>query len=262
MSNAFAGCVLLSSVRLSYPALTTPRAPKGSVPGVVPAYSGDFILSPQDPKYAEFEKLANTVAQAKWGQHYPNIIKAIYGDKDRRCFGRGEEKVNSTTYAVSDGYAGMVWITGRKKADKGAPQMIGPNNEDLGSDPTSLAWQTEARKMYGGCYVDVVVKPWVYDNTFGKGIGADLIAMKWVADGQPFGEAIRDASAMFGSSPQVAPPMFGAPPQAAPGMAPPGFQVPGAPQMPGMPFPGVQAPPMAAPQFAPPQQAPMRSPWG
>ena len=251
MSNAnpFPGCVLFNRARLSYPAIAAPRAPKGSSPGVVPSYSGDFILNPQDPKYTEFVNLCNQLAQAKWGTHYPNIIKAIYADKDRRCFGQGEEKINGTTYAVSDGYAGMVWVKGSKKSDKGMPQMIGADNN--GIDPNNtLEWANEARKLYGGCYVNVVLKPWVYDNTFGKGFGCDLIAIQFAADGAPFGEAVRDASAMFAGQ-QVAQPSLGAPafqpPQAPAAPAWPAPQVPG---MPAMPFPAAQAP------AAPP------SPWG
>lgn len=268
-ANKFPGCVLFSRVRLSFPALVTPRSPKGSPTGVVPSYSADFITDPKDPKYAEFVNLCNQLAQTKWGQHYPNIINAIYKDKDRRCFGQGEEKIDGTTYAVYDGYAGQVWVKGSKKSDKGAPQMVGPNNEDLGTDSSSLAWANEARKMYGGCYVDVVLKPWVYDNTFGKGFGADLIAIKWVADGVPFGEAIRDASAMFNGSPVAAPPALGAPqfpPLAAPGFAPPSPAFPAPPQFSAPAFPPVQQPPMAAPGFAPPPQfppvaQPLKMPW-
>lgn len=252
MSNAnpFPGCVLFSRVRLSFPALVTPRAPKGSVAGVVPSYSADFITAANDPKYNEFVAVCNQLAQAKWGQHYPNIIKAIYGDKDRRCFGQGEEKIDGTTYAVYDGYAGNVWVKGSKKSDKGKPQMIGADNRGIDPNDT-MAWDNEARKMYGGCYVDVVLKPWVYDNTFGKGFGADLIAIKFVADGVPFGEAIRDASAMFAGSTSVQPAL------GAPGFAPPAM--PGAPgfappPMPGAPVPQQQAWPQ--PQVQPAVQMP------
>ena len=241
MSNAnpYAGCVLFTNVRLSYPALITPRAPKGSASTVVPSYSADFITTPNDPRYIEFVNLCNEKAQAKWGQHYPNIIAAIYKDKGRRCFGQGEEKINTTTYAVSDGYAGMVWVKGSKKSDKGLPQMIGADNIGVVStnpDGTpSLAWMNEARKLYGGCYVNVVLQPWVYDNTFGKGFVADLVAIQFAADGVPFGETIRDASAMFQGM-QVAPPALG-----APGMQPP--PMPGAPGLAPPPMPGQPYPP-------------------
>lgn len=256
-TNPYAGCVLFTRVRLSFPNLVQPRVPKGSAPGATPKYSADFITTPNDPKYIEFVNLCNQVAQAKWGQHYPNIVKAIYADKDRRCFGQGEEKIDGTTYKVLDGYGGgMVWFKGSKNADKGKPQMIGPDNQGIDPLNDSLLWENEARKMYGGCYVNVVLKPWVYDNTFGKGIGADLVAIQFAADGVPFGEGIRDASAMFQGM-QTAQPALAAPPMPgmAPGFAPP--PMPGAPlPQPGWPQPqvqpGVQMPPMPFPAAQPP----------
>ena len=259
MSN-FDGVVFLSRVRLSFPNLAVARAPQGSDKM---KYSADFILAPNDPNYAKFVELATRAAQAKWPQHHAAILQAIYGDRKRRCFGNGAEKTDSTTYQVLNGYEGAVYISASRNQDKGMPQMIGADNQAI--DATNvLACQNEARRMYGGCYVNAVVKPWIYDNAFGKGIGGDLIAVQFCADGAPFGEGITDASAMFAGA-QVAAPAWGAP--AAPGTPAPGWPVPGAPAMPAAPFPGVQAPPMAAPMFTMPGAAPAfpaapKSPWG
>lgn len=230
MSN-FNGCVFLSKVRLSFPNLAVPRAPQGSDKL---KYSADFILTPNDPNYKKFVDLAIATAQAKWPQHHAAILQAIYADRKRRCFGAGSEKVDTTTYKVLNGYENMVYISAARQSDKGMPQMIGPDNQ--GIDPNNtLACQNEARKMYGGCYVNAVVKPWIYDNQWGKGISADLVAVQFAADGEPFGEGVTDASAMFAGQ---------APAAAAP-WSPPG--VPGAP------------PAMPAPPFAPP--AAPTPPW-
>lgn len=270
MSQNFDGCVFLSRVRLSFPNLAVPRAPQGSDKM---KYSADFILLPNDPNYKKFVDLALAAAQKQWPQHHATIIQAIYNDRKRRCFGGGNEKMDTTTYKVLNGYEGMVWIGAARNADKGMPQMIDGNNQ--GIDPTNtLACQNEARRMYGGCYVNAVIKPWIYDNQWGKGISADLVAVQFAADGEPFGEGITDASAMFAGQ-QVAPQMPGAAPAWAPPGAAPAAPAWQQPTMPGMPFPGVQAPPTmpaapfpmpgAAPAaFVPPgmpQQAP-KTPWG
>lgn len=251
MSNQFEGCVFLSRVRLSFPNLAVPRAPQGSDKK---KYSADFILDPNDPNYKKFIDIALGLAQAKWPQHYQAIVQAIYGERKKRCFGQGSEKIDQTTYKVLNGYDGMVFISASRNEDRGMPQMIGPDNQAI--DATNvLACQNEARKMYGGCYVNAVVKPWVYDNQFGKGFGADLIAIQFAADGAPFGEGITDASAMFAGA-QVAPPMPGAAPMGAPAMpgTPPGGWA--APTMPGAPFPGVQQPAMPQAPFPMPGAAP------
>lgn len=265
MSQQFDGVVFLSRVRLSFPHLAVARAPQGSDKK---KYSADLILLPTDPMYKKFVDLAMAAAQAKWPQHHAAILQSIWGDRKRRCFGQGSEKIDTTTYKVLNGYEGMVFISAARQEEKGMPQIIGSDNQAI-TNP--LEAQNEARRMYGGCYVNAVVKPWIYDNNFGKGIGGDLIAIQFAGDGAPFGEGITDASAMFAGA-QVAPPMPGAAPMGAPGMpgTPPGGWA--APTMPGAPFPGVQQPAMpqapfpmpgAAPAAFPgmPQPAPQPMPW-
>jgi len=261
MSNQYDGCVFLKNVRLSFPSLTAPRAPQGSDKK---KYSADFILTPQDPNFDKFVGIALGLAQKKWPQHYQQIVNVIYANRKSRCFGNGDEKLDGVTYKVLIGYEGMKYLSASRNEEKGMPQMIGPDNK--GIDPTNLlACRNEAGKMYGGCYVNAVVKPWVYDNAFGKGISADLVAIQFNADGEPFGAGVTNAEGLFEDI-QVAQPALGAaspqfPPLAAPGFAPPAPQFPAPPQMPGAVFPPVQHPPMVAPQFAPPVvQAPQWPP--
>lgn len=48
--------------------------------------------------------------------------------------------------------------------------------------------------FYGGCIVSILINPWVQDNKYGKRINANLRAVKFVADGTPFGEGRIDDS--------------------------------------------------------------------
>lgn len=43
-------------------------------------------------------------------------------------------------------------------------------------------------KPYAGCYVNVSVRLWVQDNDFGKRVNAALRAVRFVRDGETFGE--------------------------------------------------------------------------
>lgn len=239
MSNQYDGCVFLKNVRLSFPNLTAPRAPQGSDKK---KYSADFILTPNDPNFDKFVQIALGLAQKKWPAHYQAIINVIYADRKSRCFGDGSEKMNTQTYKTLNGYEGMKYLSASRSEEKGMPQMIGPDNK--GIDPTNLLQcRAEAAKMYGGCYVNAVVKPWTYDNQFGKGISADLVAIQFAGDGEPFGAGVTNAEGLFEGG-QVAQPALG-----------------GAPA-----FPPVQQPAMAAPTFAPPPQfppagQPLKLPW-
>lgn len=45
-----------------------------------------------------------------------------------------------------------------------------------------------ADMLYGGCYVNILIRPWFQDNEFGKRVNAGLIGVQFVRDGEPFGE--------------------------------------------------------------------------
>ena len=40
--------------------------------------------------------------------------------------------------------------------------------------------------VYAGCYVNVLIRPWVQNNKFGKRINANLLAVQFVKDGERF----------------------------------------------------------------------------
>lgn len=42
--------------------------------------------------------------------------------------------------------------------------------------------------IYPGCYVDIIIRPWFQDNSYGKRINANLLSVKFRADGEQFGE--------------------------------------------------------------------------
>ena len=115
-----------------------------------------------------------------------------------------------------DGYAGNMFISAGRDQQ---PQMIQADGSPI--DPANtMAYQQLARKLYGGCRVNVAVKPWIQENTHGRGVRCDLIAIQFAADDVAFGEGAVDASNMFGA-------VAGAP--AAPGFAPAAAAMPAAP---------------------------------
>ncbi len=82
-------------------------------------------------------------------------------------------------------------------------------------------------KMYGGCRVNVAIKPWLQENKHGRGIRADLVAVQFAGDDKAFGEGAVDASGMFGAVAGAAAPA-------------PSFLQPAAAQMPLPPFMSAQ----------------------
>jgi hypothetical protein len=188
--------ILLSNVRLSFPHLAEPQRQVNESNGKERiSYNCEFIM-PQD--HAGFQKFMATyaaMALEKWKEHAQTVMGMIQSDRKLRCFGRGEEKVNKKTFQPYDGYAGHAFITAGRDS---APQMIQADGQPI--DPANtMAYQMLARKMYGGCRVNAAVKPWLQENSYGRGVRCDLIAVQFAGDDAAFGEGAVDASKLFGS---------------------------------------------------------------
>lgn len=195
--------IYLSNVRLSFPNLVEPQKSVNSQGKERISYNCEFIMGADHPGFANFTQKYGELVQAKWKEHANTVMQMIQNDRKLRCFGRGEEKVNQKTFQVYDGYPGMVFISA---GNKNPPQMIQADGAPV--DPlNTMAYQALARKLYGGCYVNAAVKPWLQENTHGRGIRCDLVAVQFLKDGPAFGEGVVDASGMFGTvdTPAAAP---------------------------------------------------------
>ena len=208
--------IFLSNVRLSFPHLAEPQrkvSPETGKERV--SYSGDFIMAPDHPGFKQFMAKVNEMALAKWKEHAGTVMGIINADRKLRCYGDGGQKVNSKTFQTYDGYAGQVFITAGRDQP---PQIIQPDGTPV--DPTnSMAYQALTRNMYGGCRVNVAVKPWLQENKHGRGVRCDLVAVQFAGDDKAFGEGAVDASGMFGAvaaAAPAAPSFFGAAPAAMP----------------------------------------------
>jgi len=220
MSNEI---IFLSDVRISFPNIATPQVKQvtdertGQVKTRT-SYNAEFLMPMDHPGFAQFFKQYQALATAKWAENAAVVMQRIQSDRKARCFGQGEEKVNSKTFKPYEGYPGMVYLTAGRDT---MPQIIKPDGSPVDPSNTMEA-QALARKIYGGCRVNAAVRPWVQDNPFGRGIRLDIIAIQFLRDDTAFGEGAADASGLFGavsSAPSV-----------------PGFMAAPAPQMPAAPF--------------------------
>ena len=191
--------VYFSNVRCIYPNLTeafvSTKYPNS------PATFGIhlFDLKNDDPALADFMKKFADLAQAQWKQNVPQVMQKINGDVSSRCFGQGNEKVDQTTFQVNPAFANTgIWINAKAKQ---RPQMIRP-------DATPAANEIEAvdlaRKIYSGCRVNAVVRPWLRINN--PGVSCDLIAIQFAGDDTPIeGKSNKDFSSFFQAQAPAAP---------------------------------------------------------
>lgn len=62
------------------------------------------------------------------------------------------------------------------------------------ADKNEVDKEDIAELVYGGCYIDILINPWVQNNSYGKRINANLRTVKFRKDGEPFGQGRVDDS--------------------------------------------------------------------
>lgn len=188
--------ILVSKARLSFPHLTEPQRQVIETTGKERVSYNCELLMPQDhPAFVKFMQVYANMALEKWKEHAQATMNMIQNERKLRCFGRGEEKVNKKTFQPYEGYAGMVYITTGRDTP---PQIIQADGTPIDPNNT-MAYQQLTRKMYGGCWVNAAIKPWLQENKYGRGVRCDLVAIQFAADDKAFGEGAVDASNLFGA---------------------------------------------------------------
>ena len=208
--------IYLSNVRVSFPQLVEPKKTTNEKGEVRTAWSADFILPSDSQQYKQVMQQYMTLANEKWKERAQTIMQMIQADRKSRCYGNGAEKVNKTTLLPYDGYEGNAYVSAISNRQ---PQMIQPNGQPVDAS-NSMAYQAIARGIYGGCYVNAAIRLWLQENTHGRGVRCDLVAVQFSKDGDAFGGGGADVTGMFGAvaAPSAAPVHAAMPAAPFPGM--------------------------------------------
>lgn len=177
--------IKLKNVRLSFPVLDVPKAPKG-VANAKESFGATFLLDPTDAGNKELiVQINNEIARLRkeaWGGPHPKEkrLEGSVTEKNKggtpECFGKGDLRTNDDG-EVYNGYEGMYFVSA--KNDNRPLALIG--KREL-TDPKVIAQQ-----FYGGCYVNANINFWVQDNEFGKAIRCGLRGVQFLKDGEAFG---------------------------------------------------------------------------
>lgn len=83
--------------------------------------------------------------------------------------------------------AGM-WVVSARERNR--PLLRGPNKDpETGKAERLTPAEAQQRGyFYGGCFVDVIIRPWAQDNKYGKRVNAGLTAIQFKKHGEPFGQ--------------------------------------------------------------------------
>lgn len=159
------GTILLENVRFSYPHLDKPYAKAGKDGKMPePAYSLTSLMPKATHKEAMLlvrDEVRRILAE--------NKLKDIAADR---------KFIRDGDLTAKDTDAGM-WIVAAR--EKTAPILRDENNRNVEQI-------NAARKFYGGCYGNTLIRPWFQSNEWGKRVNANLLAVQFRKDGEAFGE--------------------------------------------------------------------------
>jgi hypothetical protein len=170
------GKVKLTKVRLSYPALFKPK------PGIddpsKKKYMASFIFDKTDEKNKKaIEKAYEEVCKAAFNGKVPNFKGDSYPIRD------GDETTKQGEDRGPE-YAGKFYVTA--KNDRRPVLKDGQKNTLHEDDGT----------LYGGCYVNAIIRLYAVDNSEKKikGVFASLEGVMYAAKGEAFGaSAVSDS---------------------------------------------------------------------
>jgi len=212
---------MFTNVRVSFPNLIEARQTNAQNPAKY--YGLDMLFQQDNPAFAQFWAAYQELAVAKWKDQAEAVMGMIGQDRKKRCYGQGEERMSQKTMQVLDGYHGQFYISAKEKEERGRPMIVDADGVPIDKANT-MAEVAEARRVYGGCYANVLVSPWLWDNDNGKGVSCNLLAVQFSSDGEPFGENTSIDTSAFGAvaaAPVAAAPVAAAPVAAAPVAAAP-----------------------------------------
>lgn len=157
--------IMLKNVRLAFPQIFKATQVNGEG---TPAFSGSFLMPPDHPDVLNIQRAIAKVANAKWGEKGPEILKALIAG-DKVCLHNGDAKSNY------DGFVGNLFVSARSPT---RPLVIAQNRSLLAE---------EDGKPYSGCYVNAQIALWAQANNFGKRVNAQLRGVQFLRDGEAFG---------------------------------------------------------------------------
>lgn len=159
--------LLLTDVRLAFPALWTPTAftAKDGTKSD-PKYKATLLVPKKSKLVKDIDAAILEAASNKWGAKAKAILDSIRGNPNRYCVQDGDLK-------EYNGFEDHWAVTAANK--------IKPAVLDKRRDPVTA----ESGLVYAGCYVNARIEFFTYDNP-GKGISASLGGVQFVRDGEAF----------------------------------------------------------------------------
>jgi hypothetical protein len=164
------GCIRVDGVIASYPHLDKPwkknekDKEKFSITGLAPKETHD------EAKKLMVEVINSLLAGAKMGK---------IGAEHKFC--RNGDGEDGPLKPETEG----MWIIKASENPDRPPKVRDERTKIM--TPSEIL-----KRIYAGCVINILIRPWAQNNDFGKKINANLIAVQFVRDGTRIGEAAID----------------------------------------------------------------------
>jgi hypothetical protein len=106
----------------------------------------------------------------------------ILAAKDKLCLHDGDLKADKPYGAA---YKGMLYISARNNARTGPPPVVFDNVKDPNTGQArAITSANDEKAPYSGCYVNVILSLFGYQQGGGEGIGAQILGVQFTKDGE------------------------------------------------------------------------------
>ena len=164
--------VSLKNVRISFPHLFQPQAPRNGGEGG-PKFNAQFIFEKGSENDSLVKAAVAEVSKEKWGANGGKVVASLEASK--KCLRDGDNNLNSDG-DIRGGFAGNNYVVASSKT---RPTVIDRDKSPL---------VEQDGKPYGGCYVNAIVDVYALDKPgIGKGVFAELKGVQFANDGDAFG---------------------------------------------------------------------------
>jgi len=155
--------VILENVRLSFNALFEPEDFDGDENF---SYNAKVIIEKDSEADRKITAAFAQAAEEAFGKaKFQGILDKIKGDKAQFAYHEHDE--------------GQMVLSTKRKAKAGPPVIVDRERTRLTADDN---------KIYAGCYVNIVVRPWAMQGKGKNWVRAALEGVQFVADGEAFGQ--------------------------------------------------------------------------
>lgn len=164
------GTILIRNVRASYPHVFHPYKGKDS------DGDGKFGIVGLMPKTADYFPAKNLIR---------DHIRRMIEEQKLKDLPATNKFLRDGDLTAREEYEGMYTIN--------ASEVRRPVARDSKRDPKTgkpkiLKVGEDEDRIYAGCWVNILIRPWWQNNKFGKKVNAGLVAVQFVDDDEAFGQ--------------------------------------------------------------------------